>query len=247
MAAVDIHTVIHSLEAGSKVKLLEVDCTRFNGDVLRFHNYNVPHTPQELEAYRQAGVVDIPAKVIMFQGKEYSCWPYQLTGADLDGSGSAPTPTLEVSNLDGVVSSLCILLQNLFGAEVTERTTFEQYLDGASDADPEMEFTQTWYISRKSNETRKSVSFELSSPADLTGQQLPKRLIHSMCHWALNGGYRGPDCGYTGTNYFTDEGKPTDDPAKDSCNGLCETGCKPRFGAENPLPFGGFIASSLIS
>lgn len=245
MATTNINQLIHSLEPGSKVKLIEVDCTSFNGDILRFHNYNVPHTPAELKVYADAGE-DVPPKSIFFQGKEYSCWPYQLTGTDLDGTGSAPTPTLEVANIDGTISSLCILLQNLFGAAVTEHITFEQYLDGGTDADPEMEFTQTWYISRKSNENQKSIAFELSSPADLTGQQLPRRLIHSMCHWALNGGYRGPDCGYTGNVFFTDKDEPTTDPSKDVCAGLCNS-CKLRFGAENPLPFGGFIASSLIS
>lgn len=244
MAITNIRETIQSLEPGSKVKLIEVDCTAFNGDILRFHNYEVPHTEEELIAF-QNGTSDLPPKGIVFQGKEYACWPYKLSGTDLDGTGSAPTPTLEVSNLDGSISSMCLALQNLFGASVTEHTTFRQYLDDGEDADHEMEFTQTWYISRKVSETRASVSFELSSPADLTGQQLPRRQIHSMCHWALNGGYRGPDCGYTGTAYFTDKDVPTTNPAEDSCPGLCNS-CKLRFGEDNPLPFGGFIASSLI-
>lgn len=245
MAGTDIRENIQSLEPGNKIKLIEVDCTAFNGEILRFHNYNVPHTEAELLAF-QNGTSDLPPKSITFQGKDYSCWPYTLTGTDLDGSGSAPTPTLEVSNLDGTISMMCLALQNLFGAAVTEHITFAQYLDDGEDPDPEMEFTQTWHISRKSNENQTSVSFELSSPADLTGQQLPRRQIHSMCHWALNGGYRGPDCGYTGNVFFTDKGVPTTDPSKDSCGGMC-LDCKLRFGEDNPLPFGGFIASSLIS
>ncbi len=244
MATIDIHQTIQELEPGSKVKLIEVDCTEFNGDILRFHNYNVPHTEAELLAYKASGL-DVPAKSIWFGGEEYKCWPYMLDGVELDGTGSSPTPTLQVSNLDGSVSRLCLELQNLFGAVVTEHTTFQQYLDGHADADPDMEFTQIWYISRKSGENQKAVAFELSSPADLSGQQLPRRPIHSMCHWALNNGYRGPDCGWTGTTYFTDKGVATPDPSKDSCGG-CLMDCKMRFGAETPLPFGGFIASSLI-
>lgn len=245
MANIDIRENIQSLEPGSKIKLIEVDCTSFNGDILRFHNYNVPHTEAELIAF-QNGTSDLPPKSITFQGKEYVCWPYQLTGTDIDGTGAAPSPTLEVSNLDGVISSMCLSLQNLFGAAVTEHITFSQYLDNGEDADPEMEFTQTWYICRKNSESQARVVFELSSPADLTGQQLPRRQIHSMCHWALNDGYRGPDCGYTGNVFFTDKGVPTSDPAQDSCGGMCSD-CKLRFGEDNPLPFGGFIASSLIS
>lgn len=245
MATMDITQVIQELEPDSKVKLIEVDCTLFNGDILRFHNYNVPHTEAELLAYQQSGQ-DVPAKSLFFQGKEYSAWPYSLKGIELDGSGSSPTPTLEVANLDGSVSKLCLDYNNLFLAVVTEHTTFQRYLDDGIDADPDMEYTQTWYISRKAGENRRSVTFQLSSPADLTGQKLPRRQIHSVCHWALNGAYRGPDCGYTGTLYFTDKDVPTTNPVEDVCAGLCNS-CKLRFGAENPLPFGGFIASSLIS
>lgn len=246
MANVDIHEVIQSLEPGSKVKLIEVDCTEFGGDILRFHNYQVPHTEEELIEYQRQGVDVIAPKPIMWKGQRYDCWPYKMDGVEMDGTGSSPTPNLQVANIDGSVSNLCLLLQNLFLAKVTETTTFEQYLDGGSDPDPEMCFTQTWYISKKIGENEQFVSFEMSSPADLTGQKLPRRQVYSMCHWALNGGYRGPDCGYTGSVFFTDKGEPTDNPALDSCGGLCSD-CKLRFGADNQLPFGGFIASSLIS
>jgi lambda family phage minor tail protein L len=245
MAQEDIVEVIQKLEPGAKVRLIEVDCTEFQGDILRFHNYNVPHTEAELLAAQASGM-DIPAKTILWQGNEYACWPYQLEGVEMDGTGSSPSPTLTVANLDGSISSLCLQLQNLFKARVTEHLTFEQYLDGGSDADPEMEYTQTWYITRKTSENKKTVAFELSSPADLTGQKLPRRQIYSVCHWALNNGYRGPDCGWTGNIFFTDKGVPTDNPALDSCGGLC-LDCKLRFGEEAELPFGGFIASSLIT
>lgn len=245
MALIDIKQTLQSLEPGSKVKLIEVDCTSFGGNVLRFHNYNVNYTEEELLALQAAGG-DIPPKPIIWQGNEYSAWPYQMEGIEWDGSGKSPQPMLEVANIDGTISSLCLTLSNLYGAKVTEHTTFRQYLPDGEDPDPTMEFKQTWFITRKSGENQTSVAFELSSPADFLGQMLPRRQIHSMCHWALNGNYRGPDCGYTGSSYFTEDGTPTDDPSKDSCGGLCSD-CKLRFGAENPLPFGGFIASSLIS
>lgn len=245
MALTTIRETIQKLEVGAMVKLIEVDCTEFGGDILRFHNYNVPHTQQELLAYQESGE-DIPPKKIVWQGEEYSAWPYELSGIEWDGTGKSPQPLLEVANIDGSISAMCLLLQNLFGAKVTEHTTFQQYLPDGEDPDETMEFTQIWYVTRKSGENQSSVSFELSSPADFTGQSLPRRQIYSLCHWAMNGQYRGPDCGYTGTNYFTDKGIPTDDPAKDECGGLC-LDCQLRFGKEEPLPFGGFIASSLIA
>lgn len=245
MATTPIEAVIQRLEPGSKVKLISIDCTEFGGEVYRFHNYNVPHTEQELLAYKDL-ITDIPPKAITWQGNVYSCWPYEFNGVEQDGTGSSPTPTLSVSNLDGYVSALCFQLQNLYKAKVTEHITFEPYLDGHSDADPTQEFTQNWYISRKSGEDDMTVSWDLASPADMTGQMLPQRLITSMCHWALNGGYRGPDCGYTGTRYATSDGTPTDNPVEDSCGGLIND-CKYRFGEEEELGFGGFIASSLIT
>jgi lambda family phage minor tail protein L len=245
MANDSIYNVIQRLEVGAKVKFIEVDCTAFNGDVLRFHNYNVDHTEEELMAALAAGT-DVPPKALYWQGEPYYTWPHQMSGIEWDGTGKSPLPQLEVANVDGTISSLCLQLQNLFGAKVTEHTTFEQYLPTGSDPDPSMEFTQTWFITRKSGENQTSVTFELSSPADFTGQQLPRRQIYGLCHWAMNGQYRGPDCGYTDARYFNDKDEPVDNPALDKCAGLCKS-CKVRFGEENPLPFGGFIASSLIT
>lgn len=245
MATTNILQTIQKLEPGAKVRLIEVDCTTFGGDILRFHNYNVDYTQSELEALQVSGE-EIPPKKIMWKGNAYSAWPYAMTGIEWDGTGKSPMPSLEVANIDGSISSICLLLQNLFGAKVTEHITFRQYLPDGDDPDESMEFTQNWYITRKSGENQSSVMFELSSPADFTGQQLPRRQIYSMCHWAMNGNYRGPDCGYTGVKYFTEKGVPTDNPVLDKCGGLC-LDCKLRFGEEAPLPFGGFIASSLIA
>ncbi|MNO02972.1 Phage minor tail protein L [compost metagenome] len=46
-------------------------------------------------------------------------------------------------------------------------------------------------------------------------------------------------CGYTGSNYATDKDVSTGDPGQDMCSGTL-TGCKLRFGANNPLRYGSF-------
>ena len=40
---------VQKLEPGNKVQLIEVDGSEFDGPILRFHAYNLPHTPEEIE------------------------------------------------------------------------------------------------------------------------------------------------------------------------------------------------------
>lgn len=241
---------IQLLEPGNEIRLLEVDCTAFGGDILRFHGHNIPHTPAELEA-AATSPDPLPAKSIWWQGEEYAAWPMEISGLEVTGDGTAPTPTLRVGNIDGSISALCLLFDDLVQAKVIVRDTFAHYLDavnfpdGNAQADPTQEKVQTWYIDQKSSEDGETVEFALSSPADVQGQQTPARMIQSSCHWALTGGYRGPDCGYTGGPVADIDGNPTSDPALDQCGGLLGD-CKARFGQNNPLPFGGFPASSII-
>ncbi len=137
-------------------------------------------------------------------------------------------------------------------AKVIVHDTFKHYLDAANfpdgnpEADPEQEKVQVYYIDSKSTETNEIVEFTLSSPADLQGLLIPTRQIHSLCTWCMRGDYRsGNGCDYAGTLYFDEKGNPTDDPSKDKCSGLL-VDCKKRFGADNPLPFGGFPGAALI-
>lgn len=233
---------VQKLEPGQRVRLIEVDCTEFGGDILRFHNYNVPYTQAELLAAQSSGT-ELPPKKIVWQGEEYSCWPYGIEGIEMDGTGSANSPTLAVSNLDETISALCLTYQDLAQAKVTIHTTFQHYLDGQPDADPTQEFVQIWYIDYKQSENNEQVVWNLANPADVGGKLIPARQIQPICYWMLQGQYRGTDCGYTGTNYFDVDGNPVSDPNLDVCNGLASTGCKVRFGADQPLGFGGFISS----
>ncbi|MTZ15114.1 phage minor tail protein L [Pseudomonas sp. JL972] len=241
---------VQLLEPGSEVHLLEVDCSAFGGDVLRFHGHAVAHTPAELAAAANSPE-PLQAKSIWWQGLEYKAWPVKVDGLALDGEGAAPSPTLTVGNLDGSITALCMLFADLVQARVTVRTTFAHYLDarnfeaGNAGADPTQEKLQVWYIDQKTGESGEAVAFALSSPADVQGQKIPARQIHALCHWAMCGEYRGADCGYTGGPVADLDGTPTDDPARDRCGGLLSD-CKARFGANNPLSHGGFPGAALL-
>ena len=245
-----INADVQLLEPGSEVQLFEVDCTAFGGDVLWFHGHNVAHTAAEVQAALDAGS-ELEAKPIWWQGVQYSAWPMAIEGLEANGEGTAPSPTLSVGNLDGSISALCLLFDDLAQAKVTIRHTFAHYLDavnfeaGNPNADPTQQRVETWFIDQKTREDGEAIQFSLSSPADVEGQQIPARQIHGLCHWAMCNEYRGADCGYNGGPVAMLDGTPTDDPAKDRCGGLLSD-CKARFGATAPLPFGGFPGASLL-
>lgn len=258
------------LEPGSLVTLIEMDCTSFGGDVLYFHGHNIAFSEKAVDrlvnplyagtlrwyagtSERYAGEDDIlPNGIpIIWNSIRYEAWPCQVEGFETDSSGSPATPTLSVGNIDGSISSLCLFFDDLLQAKVTVRQTLSKYLDDANfltpnpDADPTQEFTETWYIDSKVQEDNQTISWELSNPADVSGQIIPARLITGVCEWCLRGEYRGADCGYTGSAMFDENDNPTNDPSEDKCGGLIPS-CKLRFGENEPLSFGGFPAASLL-
>jgi lambda family phage minor tail protein L len=261
---------IQKLEPGSLVTLIEVDCTSFGGDILYFHGHNIafsekaveslvnPHYAGSLkwyagttERYAGEGSPSNGGLPIYWKGYKYTAWPCQVEGIESDSSGQPTNPTLAVGNLDGTISSLCLFFDDLVQAKVTVRYTLSKYLDSANfvggnpDADNTQEVVETWYIDSKTQEDSQTISWQLSSPADVSGQIIPARLITSVCEWALRGEYRGADCGYVGSLMFDEDDNPVGDPSDDKCGGLV-TSCKLRFGADQPLSFGGFPAANLL-
>jgi phage-related protein len=70
-----LNSDLQKLEPGNRIRLIEVDGTKFGADILRFHYDTLPYTPEELAA---AGGDEskLPAKPIWWQGKEYGPWPF---------------------------------------------------------------------------------------------------------------------------------------------------------------------------
>lgn len=224
---------VQSLEPGARIELFELDATNLGADHLYFH------------AHLQAGP-------IYWQGRQYDPWPVTASGFEKN-SDQASRPTLQVSNVNGSIGALCILYDDLVGASVIRRRTLRQYLDaknftdGNPLADPDEHFPdEKWRIEQKTAETRESVTFTLSGALDFDDQQLPDRqIIANHCAWLKRGGYRGANCGYTGTAYFDIRDQAVDDPAQDRCGGRL-TSCKLRFGENTPLPFGSFPSAGRV-
>lgn len=246
-----LNSDLQKLEPGNRVRLFEVDGTKFGADILRFHNNTLPHSPEELAA-ADADEARLPAKSVWWQGVEYGPWPVQIEGLEISSEGKSAQPKLQVANLDGLISALCLRFEDMVQAKVTIHDTFKHYLDaqnfpdGNTEADPEQEKVQSFYIDSKSAETSEIIEFTLSSPADLQGIRIPTRQIHSLCTWCMRGQYRsGNGCDYAGSHYFDEQGNSVADPSRDKCGGLL-VDCKKRYGENNPLPFGGYPGSSLI-
>ncbi|MGV6491395.1 phage minor tail protein L [Stenotrophomonas rhizophila] len=222
-----------TLEPGGRITVYELDASSFGADQLFFHQH-------------------LQSNVIWWQGQEYGAWPIEATGFARTGD-QPPTPRLKVGNIDGRITALCLLFDDLVGARLIRRQTLVKYLDAANfpegnpTADPDEHFQdEIWFIERKVSEDKEAVEFELTTAIDLNGAQLPDRqIIAGVCGWLIRGGYRGPYCGYNGPPVADANDVPTDDPARDQCGGRVNS-CKLRFGADKPLPYGGFPAAGLL-
>jgi len=157
-----------------------------------------------------------------------------------------PTGTANVTVTDYTVSSTGA---GTLGQAATGATTFDW--DGSFQNNPTADPTQeappdAWFLERRSAEDNTTVTWELSSALDFNGRQTPGRqIIANSCGWLSRGGYRGPNCGYTGPAVAKADDSPTSDPAQDRCGGRLSS-CRLRFGQNGELPYGSFPAASLI-
>jgi phage-related protein len=64
--------------------------------------------------------------------------------------------------------------------------------------------------------------------------------VHVVHAWLVQNRERLHLRGQNG--WFDKDGNRVDDPSQDVCSGLLSTGCKPRFGENEQLDYGGFPA-----
>ncbi len=240
-----INADVQKLIVEGKITLYQLDLSNYlYGTIFYFHGHT--NFSKQFE-----GVDD--TSDIIWQGQVYSAIPITVTGLEQRIDGKASTPALQIGNyLNGVqggLTALCLQFKDLAYSKLTIIKTFVKYLDaanfeGGNPSASSDSSTQIWYIEQKTSENTTSISFDLSNPIDFDGQALPSRMATKYCDWALKNRYRGEECGYIGTTYFTDKDEPTDDPSKDVCRGHLNS-CKKRFGEDNPLPHGGFPAAGM--
>lgn len=174
------------LEPGVLVTLYELDLSgKFSaftgspGPILYFHGHAAASGSNNL----------------LFRSHTYGPYPIKAEGFEWNTRGTLPRPTLSVSNIGSVVSALCREYEDLVGATVIQRHTFENFLDDRPDhGPPYKEFpAQIFAVERKASETNTLCTFELATAMDAEGVTLPRRqVLATACPWT----YRGVECGY---------------------------------------------------
>jgi lambda family phage minor tail protein L len=225
---------VQQLEPGTLIELFTLDGTSIGADIAYFHGHQ-------------------QAESVWWGGNEFKPWPITSEGWDVT-TNQPPTPTVTVGNIDGSISALCAVFDDMQGAVLLREQTFGRYLDAANfpDGNPFADPTRAissekWTIERKVSEDKRQVTFELASPLNFQNVQLPgEQILPDSCRWLRRGGYRGPFCGYNGPPVAKSDDTPTSDPALDRCGGRVVS-CKLRFGEKNPLPTGSFPAARLTT
>ena len=216
-------------------------------ELFELHLDNTLHGSTDVYRFHAGANAAIDGNVV-FNGNTYTRIPVKADGFEFTNTGTLPRPTLTISNLAGTMTTLLLLVNattagnDLGGAEVRRIRTLKKFLDGEATADPNAKFPdERWYVDRKANESRDSVTFELASKFDLAGQKLPKRqIVANVCQWV----YRSSECSYTGSNYFDVNGNSVPSLSEDVC-GKRVASCKLRFGNTAQLPFGSFPGAGL--
>ena len=237
VAISSVYADLSGLAINAIIELFELhydSALQGSSDILRFH---------------AGSNADLTGNIV-WAGNSYVRLPINAEGFEYTNSGTLPRPTLSVANLNGAITALLLEVNgitpgnDLIGAKVKRIRTLKKFLDGESAADPYATFpVEEWYVDRKATETRDVISFELASKFDLDNKHLPNRqVVANICQWK----YQGPECNYSGSDYFDVNDNTVDTSAQDKC-GKRLSSCKKRFGENGELPFGSFPGAGLLS
>ena len=135
--------------------------------------------------------VDFRDRVTPATIRTYEALPILGEGFSQKSDGPSARPKLTVANILDTFSGALGDLTNkdLLGKKIYRRRTLEKYLHPTDTSSPPVEMPiQMYYIDRISDQSILSVTFELASPFDVGGIQLPKRVIlGNACSWEYQG------------------------------------------------------------
>ncbi|EDQ7909756.1 phage minor tail protein L [Salmonella enterica] len=154
------------IEQPARVVLWEFDLTLIGGERYFFCN----------EANEKG-------EPVTWQGRQYQPYPLKGSGFEMKGKGASNRPSIEVSNLFGLVTGIAEDLNSLVGARVYRRQVYSKFLDavnftaGNPHADPEQEIVQFYIVEQLSALNAKGAKFTLASPVEADGAVIPARTM----------------------------------------------------------------------
>lgn len=185
---------------------------------------------------------------IFFGGIPFTAIDIVFEGLETTGVGALPQPTMKLANSDGVIQAIVNTYGDLNGCILKRTRTYAKFLDGQPNADPSAFFgPDVFAVEQKTSETPTEFVWSLSAAIDQQGKMLPGRvIIRDTCLWRYriwnattgNYDYSKAQCPYTGAQAYDINDEPTTPDKDQPSRGI--SCCKLRFGAKNPLPFGGF-------
>lgn len=215
-----IFSQMQSLEANAMVELFIIDLSTYGGGLYYFTSSAKETMP------------------IQFQGNTYTPIDFKADGFETNGTGSLPTPKIQISNVKREITAAVLQYNDLVGCKITRLRTFRNFLDDGVDADPNaMLPVDIYVIDRKSSHNKLFIEWELAASLDQQGRMLPNRQIlrdtctHRYRIWNPDTGsfdYSKVTCPYVGTNYFSSSGDSTFNAGEDKC-GKKLSDCKARF------------------
>ena len=190
-------------------------------------------------------------QAVVFDGITYAPWGITADGFKTTGIGRLPTPTLMVSDKNNLLTPLILNNNDLLGALIKRIRTFDKFLDGRPDADPQAVLPiDTYIISRKiyHDTAEKVVQWQLKTLTDQEGSRLPAdQMVRDYCsltyrRFNSETGMLELDtstnaCPYDGPNHFDEQDVPTNAQG-DRC-GKRLGSCQLRFGETEELYFKG--------
>lgn len=175
---------------------------------------------------------------VVFNGITYLPLPVKVEGMKWEGDGKMPRPTISISNVTLALMAEVNLYNDLVGSIVTRIRTYQKYLDGQTEADPNAKFPEDIYIvNRKLKQNKYVFQFELKAAVDLENRLVPRRQVLPICDhiyrvWTGSAfDYTQATCPYTDTDYYDETGAATT-ADKDKC-GRRLFHCRLRFPSTN--------------
>ncbi len=108
---------IQQLSQDAMIDLFEIDLTKQGGSRFRFTSGT------------------LGSRVVSFQDEDYFPIDFESSGWEVSTNGTLPRPKLKFANIRGFLSSVIREFDDMLGAKITRKRTYEKYLDNVDETE----------------------------------------------------------------------------------------------------------------